>query len=263
MAVALTFVTVRLLGLPGREVSGSQALVNLTMLQTFLRTPDVDGVYWTLQVELSFYVLMLVLFTLKLLRGRRLIGSLIAWLVVSQAIWMSLHHVPMYSYVLFFQTEGIQYAPMFVAGISLYAVRTKREPVATFWALIVMSLLIDLWRSGVESASFTAVAIVLVWCASHPRIARVNYRPLVFLGFISYPLYLIHQNIGYAILRHLHYSPTLNTAIVAGIVVLLATAISYLVEHPATRYLRARYRLWRQPPPGGRQRIRRPVSAQE
>ena len=54
-AVVFTFTLVYYFGLPGREVSFFQALVNLTMLQSYLKVPSVDGVYWTLAVEITFY----------------------------------------------------------------------------------------------------------------------------------------------------------------------------------------------------------------
>jgi peptidoglycan/LPS O-acetylase OafA/YrhL len=55
VAVGLTFAVTALLGLPGKEVSFGQALGNLLMFHGLLGVPDVDNVYWTLQVELLFY----------------------------------------------------------------------------------------------------------------------------------------------------------------------------------------------------------------
>jgi peptidoglycan/LPS O-acetylase OafA/YrhL len=54
-AVLLTFAIVAAFGLPGREVSGADLLSNLTWATMFVPAPFVDGVYWTLLVELKFY----------------------------------------------------------------------------------------------------------------------------------------------------------------------------------------------------------------
>ena len=65
IAITLTFLIVTIFSLPGREVSIKIAIINLTMFQKWLGVADVDGVYWTLAVELSFYFIMFLLFTTK------------------------------------------------------------------------------------------------------------------------------------------------------------------------------------------------------
>ena len=54
-AIALSFVAVLCFGLPGREVSLRDAALNTLMFHEYLDVPHVDGVYWSLTVELSFY----------------------------------------------------------------------------------------------------------------------------------------------------------------------------------------------------------------
>ena len=66
VAILLTWGIVTSVGLPGYTVSWKEAVVNLTMLQSFFSVRDVDGVYWSLQVELVFYVWMLILWVTKL-----------------------------------------------------------------------------------------------------------------------------------------------------------------------------------------------------
>ncbi|MFP3648673.1 acyltransferase family protein, partial [Paraburkholderia sp. SIMBA_054] len=58
VAVIITFVAVKVYDLKGRGVSLSDAIVNLTMLQGHLLIPHVDGAYWSLTVELTFYIIM-------------------------------------------------------------------------------------------------------------------------------------------------------------------------------------------------------------
>ena len=54
----LTFIVTLLLGGAYFSVSAPQYAVNLTMLSGFFDVPSVDGVYWSLFVELRFYVLV-------------------------------------------------------------------------------------------------------------------------------------------------------------------------------------------------------------
>ena len=64
-AIFLTFSICHLLGLPGKLVSTGTALANLAMLHGLFGVGHVDGVYWTLEVELLFYCGMLLLYRLK------------------------------------------------------------------------------------------------------------------------------------------------------------------------------------------------------
>lgn len=60
-AVILSFTIVAIAGLPDLQVDWKIALVNLTMVQGFFNVPHIDGNYWTLELELSFYMIMLLL----------------------------------------------------------------------------------------------------------------------------------------------------------------------------------------------------------
>ncbi len=52
-------------GVSGVHYSSKQILLNVTMLQDFLRTPDVLGIYWTLAIEMSLYALYSVLSAMR------------------------------------------------------------------------------------------------------------------------------------------------------------------------------------------------------
>ena len=81
VCVAITFAVTQLYPLGTRSVTATQALVNLTMWQEVLHTPHVDGVYWSLQIELIFYVLMLLVLLAGWLRNAR--SVLMGWLIFS------------------------------------------------------------------------------------------------------------------------------------------------------------------------------------
>jgi peptidoglycan/LPS O-acetylase OafA/YrhL len=76
-------------------------------------------------------------------------------------------------------------------------------------------------------------------------------RPLVWLGAISYSLYLLHQYIGFALLRALEAAGLgANTAIALTLaaILLLAAAITFWIERPALRAIRAWWRGRTAPP---------------
>lgn len=64
-AIILTFSITHLLGLPDKLVDATTAFYNLIMIHGFFRIPHVDGVYWTLEVELLFYCGMFLLYRFR------------------------------------------------------------------------------------------------------------------------------------------------------------------------------------------------------
>src|SRR5215210_3755070 len=77
----VTFIVILLIGGERYSASFTQYLVNMTMLSEFLNVPDLDGVYWSLFVEIKFYALV----ALVLLVGRihRAQSLLIMWLIIT------------------------------------------------------------------------------------------------------------------------------------------------------------------------------------
>lgn len=80
IAVILTFTLTHLYQLPDRTVSLTSGIINLTMIGGFLGVPYVDGVYWSLQVELIFYILIGILMLIGLLN--KIEYASITWLAV-------------------------------------------------------------------------------------------------------------------------------------------------------------------------------------
>ena len=68
---------------------------------------------------------------------------------------------------------------------------------------------------------------------------------LLWLGAISYTLYLLHENIGWAMLRRLEaWGVEVHLAIVLTMAASMALAhgLTTLVEQPGMRWIRDRYR---------------------
>jgi len=230
LAVCLTFILVATLGLPGREVDFSSMLINLSMLQGYLGVRHVDGVYWTLMVEIQFYIIISVLY-FYLPKRFLLIGFL--FLIVINLIVGYCYHVDNKYFLikvmnLIFSSSYLHY---FGAGIGFYLL-SKNESLPCAWLLIVLSILHNiLFISGVELfiiVSFYAVFFIMIY----KKDGFLNNKILCYFGFISYSLYLVHQNIGYIIFNYFY---TFNINPFVALIVALLVSIS--IAHFSSKYI--------------------------
>lgn len=225
----------------GERIWWSGYLVNSTMLQKFLGFPDVDDVYWTLGVELVFYALMAILFVVGQLRRVVIVG--LVWLLAA-GIWGFLHHytgpdersIPTTYFIL-------PYAPYFIAGVMFYLIHSRGARLQ-YIAMIVLAWVVAAVVHGLTVAWITLGIFALVAAALAGGL-RLFINPVtLWLGAISYPLYLIHRLPGYAFLdwmnaRHVSHLLSFGLAFAGALV--LAQLLSMLVERPAMRWLRLRY----------------------
>jgi peptidoglycan/LPS O-acetylase OafA/YrhL len=231
--------------LKGREVSLTDVLINATMLQDWFGVLRVDNVYWTLTIELSFYIVMAILFKTKMLKHIEILGLI--WLVIM--VWhirifllMMDMHVP-----LWIKTTGLlRYGNLFFAGILFYNLKTKgnqwHRHVALFLCLCVQYIFREEINPLVVVGFFG-----LFYLFIYGKLTWLVNKPTVFLGTISYSLYLIHQNIGYVIINYL-YSWHLNAWLIFIIptisVIAIASAITFGIERPVMSFIRRTYKSW-------------------
>lgn len=242
-AIALTFAITHAGDLPGEQVSLGTALVNLSMLQQFVHVPSVDGVYWTLAVELLFYAWMLLLFRLRMLERIHLFVALVLALKL-------LYHFCALRGIDLPWIAGrlllIDTMPWFGAGIMAYRLATgagsMRADLAVIAAAAATLAIAD--RDGPGMALLLVGCAALVVGAARGRVAFLRWRPLVGLGGISYALYLVHENIGWTVIRlaeraGLHPNAAIALALVTSLA--LALLVTRLVEQPMLAWIRLRY----------------------
>lgn len=246
-ALALTFTVVALAGLPGREGTSLDALLNVSMLHQYVGARSVDGVYWTLTIELAFYAWMLAFWRIGLLSQP--LRMLLVWLginslVVALAATFQIATPSAVSSALL-----IGYGNLFFAGIGFYLWKEHRSPASLL--LITSSLVFEALLRPDSIATNIAIYALFALAISG-RLRLLATRPLLYLGAISYPLYLVHQYIGYVIIRQLYASnishPILILGIPIAIALLLAVFIHHFVEEPALHTLRQRFLRRTHPP---------------
>jgi peptidoglycan/LPS O-acetylase OafA/YrhL len=106
--------------------------------------------------------------------------------------------------------------------------------------LVVLGLLRQYQVSLHWSVILLAAFALILYLAVTGRMRFLANAPLLYLGALSYPLYLVHSNLGYVIIRGLEanrFSADLAIGVATVVAFALAAVIHHLVEDPVRSVL--------------------------
>ena len=254
MCAAVTTLIVHTVGDGRFRLPVHDVLLNTTMAAPWFGAAYIDGSYWSLAVELQFYVVVGIL--AWLFGSESLDWSLVGWMVGGIAcigLWKLTNiklHFPAGRYFEYF---------CFGAGVFFFYRGSRRLPALMLMAgslplCIGESILSARDEAAHYHASFSHLALVAIvlGCALMvflaPRVSIADgskwTRVLIFAGGVTYPFYLIHQFIGYSLLNAF-VKPEYRWVGLCGVaiaVTLLATAIYALFDVPVRKWLTAKYK---------------------
>lgn len=231
------------------QLPWTDVLINLTMLQSGLDVPLVDGVYWTLWIELKFYALVLIMVWLRWVRYLPWFCGVV---LVASIIGLS---TSLASSVETFVAGFPHWAGYFACGCVLYLIR-ERGFHWGYGVLMVLSVIFCIRQNQVFAQMLTDFYLVefKAWVTVGATLAFYALLSVValrktgllrdprfyYLGVLTYPLYLLHENVGFMIFNAWHEllpGPVLITAVVL-FMLLAAWLIHRWVEKPAQVYLK-------------------------
>ena len=240
----LTGTLIVLAGFNPFHVTAIDAATNLTLLSQAIGTKWIDPSSWTLTYEVIFYAAAAILYCIFGIRRMEL--PCLIWLAIA---WIGHRseadiHYPRLAVLLNFN-----YSYLFVAGMTIYRMVFDTGTWLTSATLLFCTMLAcydpqNRLPNGTIHPPFVALMVVFgvaVYLTGRNRLRWLQSRPLLFLGDISYSLYLIHQVFGYWMIRQLErggVNPNLAVAAAVAASILLGFAIRTLVEIPAQRALR-------------------------
>jgi peptidoglycan/LPS O-acetylase OafA/YrhL len=235
---AATLLTAAVLMIFPRLTSGARVsvvLTNLSMVQSVYGVPNLVPAYWTLFVELTFYLL----FGLVAIGGityRRMVTFCVLWSVAS-IVAAGSHHALLNNFI------NPPYSPFFVAGIAFFLIH-KFGGNLLLWAIVAYSWLISVNQPHTDPpwqvvVVLTAFFVIMSLVATH-RLDKIQWRWLPVAGALTYPLYLIHQDIGFTAFAYLkNLAPAWVIALATYLVMLgVAWLIHRGVERPFAPLLR-------------------------
>ncbi|MEU6808099.1 acyltransferase [Streptomyces sp. NPDC046831] len=238
-------------GLPDgarKAPSVSESLTNLTMFQVPLSARHLVGAYWTLWVELTFYLIFLVV----LWKGLDYIRvSVFCWLWLLSSVLVQQDDVPLLG--IFAQPLN---TALFVSGIAMYLMY-RFGPDLKLWGLLGASWLVmqsDLVQhadhlrhdEGMDRDPYVALALVtvfylLVLAVALHKLDRIGWKWLATAGALVYPLYLLHEELGWAMIRTLygHLGAWATLGVTTASLLVLSWLVHRFVEKPSQRWLRS------------------------
>lgn len=185
---------------PALENPGIALLANMTMVQYYLGVADIEPPYWTMIVEWLFYVLMGGLMFSRARRYVWIVSAVLCSIIGMASFAIESNYDVKAVFVLF---PLLYHFPLFFLGMIFYRRFTIGRS-NSFYYLIFLALICQCfvfphtWRTCkyISAMEYLVVLAVFVLAFEGFCRQRLNFivSPLtLFLGRISFPLYLTHQ----------------------------------------------------------------------
>jgi exopolysaccharide production protein ExoZ len=225
------------------------------------RTYPIDGSYWTLGLETGFYLLCALALRSRTFTVERL-GIAIG--AASVLFWAVQNAAPMTQQILGSMPVRLTLLPhgcFFALGVILYALRSRpRDPALRGLALAFFATGTCQILDQANAQSWTAFGLLYPWLpvtlfaagvavvakadALQPLAARLlPARAIALLGLATYPLYLLHQVVGSALIAALAARRVPAAAVLFGTaaaMIALALLVTATLEPALRRWLAER-----------------------
>jgi peptidoglycan/LPS O-acetylase OafA/YrhL len=219
------------------QISTQQVVAHVFYVQKILGFADINPVFWTLCLEVQFYLVYVILLAIGKHRARNfLIVAAFASLlwpleIFTRNVWPGLFPPFWYAFLL---------------GVAAYW--TWRDPrLRPLFAAFVLAVAIGGTYHQEQFALVSAATAPMLWIAAETgRIyTALRWRWLQFLGAISYSLYLTHNaitgasfRVGYRLTGETMAWEIVWSLITVAMCIAVGAAIWWLVEKPSIRLSR-------------------------
>ena len=220
-----------------RIPSIKQFICNLTMIPEYLGQKAIDGAYWTQAVEIIFYMLIVGIIFFK--KKDKMKEISLIW--VSISIILNLLIKIFDSSIL--RILGIllirTYSQLFITGILFYYLYSKEQNKVLIYIGLFLCLINQYLALGIEYTIYYLIEISIFYAIVIIRFVKItrfiNNKFIIFISSISYPLYLVHQMVGYVIINKLENLGLENEIFIfipIAVSIILAYLLHKFVEQP-------------------------------
>ena len=238
---------------------GTQSLTylkNMTMFQYYLKAHNLDEVYWTMIIEMLFYLGVLLLFQFKLLKHFKPIGMFLLITAFVMKFFFCNYRLVIISVGLI---PLIEFIPLFLAGTLFYDIYKNKNNSFNNYIMILCCFICQnlmFKNSGkeryyVSQSEYSLMLFIyfsLFIAFVNNRLTFIVSRWTLFLGKISFALYLTHNLLSTGILLpyfigSLKINFWLSCLITLIINILVASIITFKIEVPFCKSFKEKLRL--------------------
>lgn len=190
ICVILIFIVLYMFPLPGRTPEWKDLFLNIFFLNGYIGTQYIDGSHWYLTTILSFFVVIGFFKSINI--------SQKWW---SYTIWIIIGVISKYfKLTVLSNMLGNGFIGYAIIGILLYSVFYKNKKLTKGWIFnFIISIIYIFCITGIKYGLELLIVIPLFLAAQGNKLSVLERRLPTKFGTISYPTYLIHQNIGFVI----------------------------------------------------------------
>ena len=226
-------------------------LANMTMFQHYFKQGDIDSPYWTLIIEIVFYIFIAIMLITRKLKYISEVGFVLA--LFSACYSFNFISTNNFFIKMTVALPLINYFPLFFAGIILYKMKFEKVTairLGLYIATLIFQCMlfshcyrnndvIDIYQYTGGLLFIYSSFLLLLFGKLRFLLNPVN----LWLGKISYSLYLFHQFIGIDILMpglmiYLKLNFWISACMSLIILLILATLINKYIEIPGRNYLK-------------------------
>lgn len=178
------------------QIPIKEYLVNLTMIQEFFDIQNLDGPYWTLYIELFFYLIVFVF-----LKNERLLFITLLIIISLKTISiLRIYKIPDY----LSSTPISSFGALFLTGMFFYKYKITKSikfimgVIACFIIQFIIYYFHYSYNKSTDINFYEHIVFLILYFLTFyllvsNKLLFLRYKPIILLGEISYILYLIHQ----------------------------------------------------------------------
>lgn len=246
--------------------SWPQFWANLTVMPNLFGYECFEPVMWTLQVEVLFYGILILLFARGWLEKplpTMVVGLTICvlgcWAIDRLEIRLPPESATLGMLQFARQLLLLDYFPLFAVGILLHdlwrrvqagkyaapSIETTYAQVGNALGIVAALVAFHCIDQHDHNPLVSVGLTALLGLGLFRWIPLLGCRPLVFVSGISYMLYLLHDNLGSVMIYWMNHTlglpPVLSFYVAIPAAIALATLTTFALERPLTSYLRQRW----------------------
>lgn len=214
---------------------------NLTMVQFYFSFYNLDGVYWTLGLELWFYTLIFILYFSGQLKNINY--WFLAYTLLGIYITLNFAGAEQFNRRNRYLLHLYHFPQLFYAGILYYQIYIgERKAINFIFLAISLAANVVMLENPtipllLTIATYYGVFMLLVY----HRLGWIINPVFSFLGKISYSIYLIHGGASYLFMKALYnygFTGFWPAIFCLSLVVPLSYAFNIYIENPASKWFR-------------------------